>query len=268
MGRVCHRKKTQEATDSRCLKASCKGRVASQVCRGTMSYLHVLTQRSLTTHTHKYERWVEDITLQIMQSWVQKPDIANLLHSFLPFLSWLCALAASYTSWLLVPNGRYWKKIRVEKRQSKISFPFHAPSPLCTSGSGHVPPSPCPLSFASLLGIQPLPFRLQSGPALPGFPAPQQLLLFPLILSASLQIISSLVSNYPRQILFPASTTSPWLQDLNYRVCVCQLLSHVQLMSNFMDCSLLGSSVHGILQARILEWVVIPISRESSFSRG
>ena len=31
-----------------------------------------------------------------------------------------------------------------------------------------------------------------------------------------------------------------------------------------MDCSLSGSSVHGILQARILEWVVMPFSRESS----
>jgi len=31
-----------------------------------------------------------------------------------------------------------------------------------------------------------------------------------------------------------------------------------------MDCSLPGSSVHGILQARILEWVAIPFSRESS----
>ena len=29
-----------------------------------------------------------------------------------------------------------------------------------------------------------------------------------------------------------------------------------------MDCNLLGSSVHGILQARTLEWVVIPFSRE------
>ena len=28
-----------------------------------------------------------------------------------------------------------------------------------------------------------------------------------------------------------------------------------------MDCSLPGSSVHGILQARILEWVTIPFSR-------
>ena len=34
-----------------------------------------------------------------------------------------------------------------------------------------------------------------------------------------------------------------------------------------MDCSLPGSSVHGILQARILEWVVIPFSRGSSLPR-
>ena len=31
-----------------------------------------------------------------------------------------------------------------------------------------------------------------------------------------------------------------------------------------MDCSLPGSSVHGILQARILEWVALPFSRGSS----
>ena len=33
------------------------------------------------------------------------------------------------------------------------------------------------------------------------------------------------------------------------------------------DCSLPGSSVHGILQARILEWVAIPFSRGSSQAR-
>ena len=33
------------------------------------------------------------------------------------------------------------------------------------------------------------------------------------------------------------------------------------------DCSPLGSSVHGILQARILEWVAIPFSRVSSQPR-
>ena len=31
-----------------------------------------------------------------------------------------------------------------------------------------------------------------------------------------------------------------------------------------MDCSPSGSSVHGILQARILEWVAMPASRGSS----
>ena len=35
-----------------------------------------------------------------------------------------------------------------------------------------------------------------------------------------------------------------------------------------MDCSQPGSSVHGILQARILEWVGIPFSRGSSQPRG
>ena len=34
-----------------------------------------------------------------------------------------------------------------------------------------------------------------------------------------------------------------------------------------MDSSLPGSSVHGILQARTLEWVAIPFSRGSSRSR-
>ena len=33
---------------------------------------------------------------------------------------------------------------------------------------------------------------------------------------------------------------------------------------NPMDCSLPGSSVHGILQAKILEWIAIPFSRVSS----
>ena len=34
-----------------------------------------------------------------------------------------------------------------------------------------------------------------------------------------------------------------------------------------MDCSPPGSSVHGILQARILEWVAISFSRGSSWPR-
>jgi len=35
-----------------------------------------------------------------------------------------------------------------------------------------------------------------------------------------------------------------------------------------MGCNLLGSSVNGILQARLLEWLAIPFSRGSSQPRG
>ena len=37
--------------------------------------------------------------------------------------------------------------------------------------------------------------------------------------------------------------------------------------SDPMDCSLPGSSVHGIVQARVLEWGAIPFSRRSSQPR-
>ena len=54
-------------------------------------------------------------------------------------------------------------------------------------------------------------------------------------------------------------------------VCVCVCM-HVcaQLcltLCDPMDCSPPGSSVHGILQARILEWVAMPSSRRSSWLR-
>ena len=39
-------------------------------------------------------------------------------------------------------------------------------------------------------------------------------------------------------------------------------------LCNSMDCRLPGSSVHRILQARILEWVAIPSSRQSSRLRN
>ena len=38
-------------------------------------------------------------------------------------------------------------------------------------------------------------------------------------------------------------------------------------LCDLMNCSLPGSSVHGILQARILEWVAIPFSKRSSQPR-
>ena len=43
-----------------------------------------------------------------------------------------------------------------------------------------------------------------------------------------------------------------------------QALQSCPTLYHTMDCSLSGSSFHGILQARILEWVVMPSSRGSS----
>ena len=50
--------------------------------------------------------------------------------------------------------------------------------------------------------------------------------------------------------------------DWNKRICCC-LVSCIWLFCDPRDCSLPGSSVHGVLQARILEWVAISSSRGS-----
>ena len=47
-------------------------------------------------------------------------------------------------------------------------------------------------------------------------------------------------------------------------VCVCVSCSVVPTVCDPMDYSLPGSSVHGILQARILKWVAISFFRGSS----
>ena len=46
-----------------------------------------------------------------------------------------------------------------------------------------------------------------------------------------------------------------------------QSLNHVWLYENPMDCGLPESFVHGILQARILEWIVFSFAREASQPR-
>ena len=65
---------------------------------------------------------------------------------------------------------------------------------------------------------------------------------------------ASLVLQQPHQLPMHACVHAKWLQS-------CLTLCKP------MDCSLPGSSVHGILQARILEWVVMPSSRGSSRPR-
>ena len=56
----------------------------------------------------------------------------------------------------------------------------------------------------------------------------------------------------------------PWSEEsggLHIHACVLSHFSRVRLCDP-IDCSLPGSSVHGIFQARVLEWVAI------SFSKG
>ena len=58
-------------------------------------------------------------------------------------------------------------------------------------------------------------------------------------------------------------------QKMAGRWCLCakQLQSRLT-RCDLVDCSPPGSSVHGVLQARILEWVPMPSPRGSSWSRG
>ena len=56
------------------------------------------------------------------------------------------------------------------------------------------------------------------------------------------------------------------LHAARHLLCCAYSLSCVRLCDP-MDSSLQGSSVHGILQSRILEWVAMPSSRGSSQSR-
>ena len=54
-----------------------------------------------------------------------------------------------------------------------------------------------------------------------------------------------------------------WYRPLDL-LCVCLVTQLCPTLWDFMNCSPPGSSVHGILQARILEWVAIPFPRGSS----
>ena len=59
----------------------------------------------------------------------------------------------------------------------------------------------------------------------------------------------------------------PWAGRTTWVLCCAKLLQSCPALCDPMDCSLPGSSVHGVLQARILEWVAMPSSRGSSRPR-
>ena len=51
-------------------------------------------------------------------------------------------------------------------------------------------------------------------------------------------------------------------------ICCCWVAQPCPTLCNPMECSLSASSVHGISQARMLEWLAISFSRESSPTQG
>ena len=83
------------------------------------------------------------------------------------------------------------------------------------------------------------------------------------ILSAGKVFSHSLTHSSSHLFIFP--TIHPLLKHLC--VCKCLVPQSYPTLCDPMDCSPPGSSVHEILQARILAWVAIPFSRGSSRPR-
>ena len=73
----------------------------------------------------------------------------------------------------------------------------------------------------------------------------------------------SCIVHYRILIRVPCAVYSMSILVISFIYVVVSLLSHIQLCYP-MNNSLLGSSVHGISQARILKWVAISFSRRSS----
>ena len=85
------------------------------------------------------------------------------------------------------------------------------------------------------------------------------------LLKHVLNLVDDLAIRYAHMILFHRIFSS--VNSLRYYSGEVKLLSCVRLC-NPMDCSLPGSSVHGIFQARVLEWVAISFFRKIFPSLG
>ena len=124
--------------------------------------------------------------------------------------------------------------------QSKGSFSCLTPGPCC------LPQFPCTLSL--------LPLCLSHQDAATATPAPPRLWLHRVFLGSELCVL--------RQTLI-TNTDSPWCpQQLNLR-------SEVKVAQSYSTlCDPKDYTVHGIFQARVLEWVAVPFSRGSSQPRN
>ena len=74
-------------------------------------------------------------------------------------------------------------------------------------------------------------------------------------------------ASFTSVFIIPVSVTETSKHIFASKICVSHSVVSSFLFYSPMDCSPPGSFLHGILQARILEWVAIPFSRGSSRSR-
>ena len=125
---------------------------------------------------------------------------------------------------------------------------YPSPSPGDLPNPGMEPSS----TMSSVLQVDSLPTEPLGKPTL--FLSP---LVISLLLCLSLHL--SLCFSY---FLFPLlfRTLAPHLK-------VCEVSQLLLTLCDLMDCSLPGFSIHGIFQARILEWVAMSFSRGSSCPR-
>ena len=67
----------------------------------------------------------------------------------------------------------------------------------------------------------------------------------------------------------PPAMQETWVQSLGWEDPLeMGKVTQYSGLENSMDCSLSGSSIHGIFQARVLEWVAISFSRGPSRPRN
>ena len=185
------------------------------------------------------------------------------------FLNWGLSLVFSFMVRL-----RLWVFQRKDTHESSIA--------VIVSYQGYILAkdfSPLMLTFIRVWGQDALMYQLQTGTchlSLPGLNhVLLQLLIFKTLwnefrvenrneaLCALGEIWHNRSSDIFRNWFYePSSYTSLYLMYMHVK----SLQSCLTLWYP-MDCSLPGSSVHGILQARILEWVAMPSSRGSSQPR-
>ena len=113
--------------------------------------------------------------------------------------------------------------------------------------------SPCTGHWHSLLLKPLITFRSLS------YSLPAALNCWPLWLHETLSLPSMTPSNW---FLFPS-----FLHELFHYLFLKEVAQSCPTLCNLMDSSLPGSSIHGIFQATILEWVAISFSRVSSWPR-